>query len=508
MLAVIVLIGAGTVLRGRAHGIQRMSGRSSAGILLHELAALLRPVLIFAAGTVAVLATTMYLYNGFAHAAALLTLACRLISVLLVAGLGAHVVGIVITAGRDVLDQVKGEIDGVWALVGAYAVRLPAVFVLLSIIAALGQSVYLAQIEGQTRAYWAQAGDAVTLTVSGNLTDTELNVARSTVAELARKRDSDHGVVLAQRDALAPALTDALVVNQEYLQQVPVLDTNGDRLTTVLSDAITVLVPDDAAAAQVVAAHAAAADWYQFEHSLTLSDIPDPATVPINDARTQAGQNLFTFRTGTGNVMNGPAIAANPVIVVLPSLQFIPQSELFAAVTNGSIVFTDPDTLRADVRAMDLNPAVSAIQPVAYQANESYRQALGAVTINIAGLVAAIVVVALTALIVGVVTVEKNRQRLFVQHLSGWSFAATHRTTFILEAGLILAVTAISLAAAWTRDPLTVQSVIDTGTVDTESYLINQSLIALATAGAAAALLVASLALAHARMLRSHSADA
>lgn len=44
ILAILVLIGSGTVLRGRAHGIQRLAGRSNGRILRDEVIALSAPV--------------------------------------------------------------------------------------------------------------------------------------------------------------------------------------------------------------------------------------------------------------------------------------------------------------------------------------------------------------------------------------------------------------------------------------------------------------------------------
>lgn len=507
LLAVLVLVGAGTVLRGTAHGIQRLAGRSSFGILVREVGALLLPVGLLSTAALALLCAGITFYNGFAHASTLLALTGRLGALLLLAAVGAHVVGVVLTNGRDLVDQVKGEIDGRWALIGAYAVRLPAIFVLLSIVAALGQSVYLAQVEAQTRAYWDDAGDAVTLAISGSRSEDEMTAARTGVGELTRDLDNHRSAVLVQGDALAPDYPDALVVNEEYLQQIEVRDAAGNCITATDPNSITILLPNSATATQSARARAATADWYRFQHELTLSDVPDPDEVPIAQTRIQDDQRLFTFRTGSGTVLNGPAISENATLIVLPSLRLIPLSELFAAVSTGDIVFTDPAATTAAVHERGLDSAIAAIQPVAYQANESYREALGSVTVNIASLLAAIIVVALTALIVAIVTVEKNHQRLFVQHLSGWSFIGAHRAALLLEGALVAGIALVSLIAAWNRDPLSVQTVIDLGTISTQDYLVNQSLIALGVSGGAAALLIASLAIAAQRMIRRHSAD-
>lgn len=430
----------------------------------------------------------------------MLALFARLSILLLGCALGAHLIGLMITNGRDLIDQVKGEIDGWWALTAAYAIRLPALFVLLGIIGALGQSAYLAEVESQTRAYWDDADDAVTLGISGSLSDSEYYSAQTSIVEMSRALDKRHGVVFTQRDPLSPALPNALAVNEEYLQRVIVLGTDGERITA--TNGITVLVPSGSDAA---ATASAAADWYAFQHSLTSSDVPEPEEVRIFEI--EPDQELFTFRTGSGDVMNGPAVVHDAAIVVIPGLDHLAPSEIFAGVTNGGIVFTDPAAVTAAVHSQGLDHVVAAIQPVAYQADERYRQALGTVTINVAGFVASVIVVTGSALIVAVVSVEKNKQRLFVQHISGWPFLAAHRGALIIESVLIAAVAAISVVATWTRDPLSVRTVVDRGTASTENYLVEQSVIAVAVCITASGLLVGALALAHRRMVRRHSAD-
>ncbi|WKK73142.1 hypothetical protein Q0F99_10095 [Rathayibacter oskolensis] len=167
LLGVAVLVGAGTLLRSRAHGVQRLHGAGSIGILVAEWRHLARPVIALSVGGLAMLAGLLSTLNGLAQLPTIVGLFARLLGLLLLTAVVAHVLSIALTDGRRVIDQVKGEIDGWWVLVGVYAVRVPAVLVLLAVVAALGQSARVADIENRGREFWSTAGDAVTIGIRG-----------------------------------------------------------------------------------------------------------------------------------------------------------------------------------------------------------------------------------------------------------------------------------------------------------------------------------------------------
>ncbi|QHC57561.1 hypothetical protein [Rathayibacter sp. VKM Ac-2760] len=503
LLAVIVLIGAGTVLRSRSHGVQRLHGAGLLQILLSEWRFLSPPVVVLSLGGVAAVALATAALNGLAQLPTVLAVAGQLLALLLLAAVAAQILAIALTDGRRLVDQVKGEIDGWWVLVGVYAVRIPAVLVLLAIVAALGQSARVAEIEGRGREFWGVAGDAVTMSVGGYLGESEYRDATPRLADLAGSQDADGGVIV-----VSPELGEepnVLLVNEGYLRRVEVLGGDGRRITEVPDGVLTVLEPEDSSVQRRRAVLADLRSWQDIQSGVSLS-APGTVDLPAAEQVVPSGQTLVTFHAA-GDVFHPEAELVDPVVVVLPSVGVLADSELVAMITLDEVVFTDPAALAAAIEERGLSGVVSSITPVAYQANEQYRLALGAHAINVIGFVSGAIVVLLTGLVAAVVLVEKDRKRAFVHRMSGLGPLTAHRSGLLLEGVLLTATLALAVVPQWFRDPKDVRTVIDLGTVDTENFLLEQTALDIGVVVASAVLLVACLALAHRRASRSSTVD-
>ncbi|MBO0985205.1 hypothetical protein [Rathayibacter sp. SD072] len=503
-LAVIVLVGAGTVLRSRAHGVQRLHGAGFLGILVREWRSLGPPVAAWAAAGLAALALTLAAYNGVAQLPTLAMLFARLVSVLLGAALGAHAVGIALTDGRRLLDQVKGEIDGWWVLLGVYAVRVPAVLVLLAVIAALGQSARVAELENRTREFWGSAQDAAILGISGYLSEDEYLRTIPAFADLVSSQASGGAVILAE-----PGLSEernVLLVDEGYLRSVEVLGEGGSRITDVAEGVITVLEPEGTSAErrQVVLEELR---WWQETQSRVAVPAPATAALPVEERITPRGQTLFTFRSTDVDVLARATSLEDPILVVLPSIDAYAPSEVYSAITRGAVLFTDPEAIPATLDERGLTDVVVSITPVAYQANEQYQRALGTLSINVLGLVSGTLVVLLTGLVSAMVIAEKDRRRAFVHRIAGLPPLSAHRSGLALEGVLLAGAVTVAVVPMWLRDPRDVRTVLDLGTVDTEEFVLEQSLLALGVTALSSLLLVACLALARRRAARPRSDD-
>ncbi|TCL83215.1 MULTISPECIES: hypothetical protein [unclassified Rathayibacter] len=503
LLAVIVLVGAGTLLRSRAHGVQRLHGAGLLKILLAEWRFLALPVVAFSVGGVAAVALATAALNGLAQLPTVLALSGRLLALLLLAAVVAQILAIALTDGRRLVDQVKGEIDGWWVLLGVYAVRVPAVLVLLAIVAALGQSARVAEVEGRSRELRSVAQDAVTIGIGGYLSPSEYHAADRRLADLAVSQEASGGVIF-----VTPGLSDqgnVLLVNEGYLRRVEVLGDDGRRMAEVPDGVLTVLEPEDTSAEYRLSVLADLHSWQDTQSS--VSD-PAPGTVglPVAEHVVPSGQVLVTLGSGEHSFRPEPELV-DPVVVVLPSVGVLAASELVAVITQGGVIFTEPAALPAAIEVGGLSPFVASITPVAYQANEQYRRALGAHVINVIGFVSGGIVVLLTGLVAAVVLVEKDRKRAFVHRLSGLGPLTAHRSGLLLEGVLLTATLALAVVPQWFRDPKDVRTVIDLGTVDTENFLLEQTALDIGVVAASAALLLACLALAHRRASRSPVVD-
>ncbi|KQQ03340.1 MULTISPECIES: hypothetical protein [unclassified Rathayibacter] len=504
LLGVAVLVGAGTLLRSRAHGVQRLHGAGSMGILLTEWRHLAPPVLVLSLGGLAALAGAGSALNGLAQLPTIAVLFTRLLGLLLLAAVVAHVLSIALTDGRRVIDQVKGEIDGWWVLVGVYAVRVPAVLVLLAVVAALGQSARVADVESRSREFWSTAGDAVTIALAGYASEDEYRAAVPELAALVESQASSGRVVLVEPSVGEER--DVLLVNEGYLAAVQVLGSDGERLLDVPDGVITVLEPEDTGEERRQSLLADLRSWQEIQVHVQ-APASGTAGLPIAERIIPSGQTLYTFRTLDSDLYSRETTLDDPIVIVVPSVSVVAPSELFSAITRGAVVFTAPESIPEAVEERGLSRIVASITPVAYQANEQYQRALGTHSINLIGLAGGALVVLLTGLIAAVVLVEKDRQRAFVHHFSGLGPLSAHRKGLLLEGVLLAATLVLAVVPMWLRDPRDVQTVLDLGTVDTETFVIEQTALAVGLTVLSGALLVACLGLAHVRAARSRSVD-
>lgn len=502
-LAVLLLVGAGTVMRGRAHGVQRLLGAGLPRILARELRALVVPVVAVAIAGLVVVVAAVAALNSLAQLPSMLALFGRMLAILLPAALATHVVAILLTDGRRLVDQVKGEIDGWWVLVAAYAVRLPAVFVLLAIVAALGQTARVAQVEATTREFWSTAGDAVTLGIAGYRSEDELRGSILELSALVRSQDEAGELVLASRDYWGDGET--FFVNEGYLARVEVIDSEGRRITEVPDGALTVLTPDGVDDNRRQRATAEIEDFL-FMQSRIENGVPSTADLPVIE-RAISRQTVSTFRSSQAGWNTLDTSIDDPIIAVLPSISAMAPSEIFADITVGAVVFTDPGAVSREIEARHLGEAVASVVPVAYQANEQYRRALGTLSLNVLGLIAAVLVVLLTGLVTAAVAVEKDRQRAFVHHLSGLPPLSAHRSALLIEGVLLAGVTALAVVPLWFRDPKDVRTVLDLAGADSHVVLAEQSALGLAATAGSAVLFVVCLAFAHTRSARARPHD-
>jgi hypothetical protein len=447
-LAAVTMTGASVLLNAKAYGVLRMQGMSFAGILLRDL----RQLAVFwlaAAGTVAAVTTaSLGLYNGFAWAGLFAAVAVVAAAILVALVLSAHAAVLALTYKVDVLRALKGELPARAASVSVYLVRIPALLLALSIatnVTLAGRGV-LTRLENQ-KVYGA-VGDAVSIRLSGAFAmhTEELD---EHVGPWLRQADRRGEVVLAGRRDLQVSAPGArlpsgefLIVNDTYLAEQPVQDPAGRRYTAQVErgkapDArpVRVIIPDSLASHAAVITKAA-------------SQIIDPhqdRNIPLEASWSRSGQRLFGYNTGAYvyNSAHGPdedrSMLPDPVIIAVPNgSRFLTDDAYTTYATQAGVVFPDPNDVLTGIKADRLQSYVNGMSPVGQKTALDLRGALSELRLQVFNLLVAAIVLLIAGVGVCIIYSRRNAQTIFVRHISGWRYVATHR--FVLAVELAIAV--------------------------------------------------------------------
>ncbi|MEU2338511.1 hypothetical protein ABZ608_33905 [Streptomyces sp. NPDC013172] len=445
-LAVVTMTGAGVMLNSKAYGVLRLQGMSFGQILRRDLRQL---GTFWAVAFAAVAATTLLmlgLYNGLAWLGTFAEVALGITAVLGLAAVAAHAAMLALMSQTDVLSALKGQLPARTAAVCAYLVRVPALLLALSIASAVvlaGQDVVTRQ--ESSRAY-AEIGSTTSIAFNGSVSsESGLHALDTHVAPWLRAADKDGQIIfVGHRNIRGPGLNalmkrDVLIVDESFLAAQPVLDRSGHRHPPKAAgpDRIRLLLPEDLAPyatplrAQVPG----------------LVNPVDPDAVRADQVRTEwskDGQRVFTYNPN-GQRRDGEhpgaddSWVADPVIIVFPNGSPLVSDKLYVSyASQGGVVFPDPDDVTAGVKERHLETYVMSMTPVAQNAADKLRDLVGDFRVQLFNLVVAVAVLLITGVGVCIVHSRKNAQEIFVRHISGWTFSATHRAVLLLEGPLAL----------------------------------------------------------------------
>ncbi|MFC9297762.1 hypothetical protein ACFTWH_01975 [Streptomyces sp. NPDC057011] len=466
-LAAVTMTGASVLLGAKAYGVLRLQGKSLGEILLRDL----RQLAVFwacAAGVVAAAATAFLgFYNGLAWLGFFASVAAGIAALLVLLMLAAHAGVLALTFKTEVLRALKGELPARAASLSAYLVRVPALLLALSIAGSVvlaGQDVATRQ---DSRAAYAKVGDATAILLNGSL-GSESAQMETRVGQWLRKADGEGKTVLAGRRELrylAPPGSglpqgEFLIVNESFLAAQPILDPAGRRYTAAPAPrdgkvpgigpnpgtgtgTVRLLVPESLAGhAQTIAARIPGV------LSPTNPELIRPDQVQTLAARS--GQRVFTYNPGdrTRSAGSNPnqdrSLVRDPVLLVVPNgSTFLTDNAYTAFATQGGVVFPRPDDVLDGIAANKLQTYVKAMRPVGQNAALELRNVVGDFRLQLFNLIVAVAVLLITGVGVCIVHSRKNAQAIFVKHISGWRFAATHRSVLAVEGLLAL------LLAAW-----------------------------------------------------------
>ncbi|QBI20115.1 hypothetical protein ER308_11435 [Egibacter rhizosphaerae] len=435
-LGAALTVGASVLLGARDYAVLRLHGTSFPRMLWHEAARVLPFWVFAAAGVVVVTSIVLALYNGFARAGLFLAVAAALAGVLSAVAAVAHVGALVAASSTKALRALKGGIPTKPSMVGVYLVRLcAALLVLLLSESAVESWQRTSQHEGSQEELAALGEDATYVALPGSRTRQAAEAMSEEVGEWLRRADERDQIIASYQWPMAQVLPEVglperrvLRVNETFLRQQPILDASGQRHAPDRdNEAVRVLIPES------LQDHADAI----VERVPELVD-PEQAGAPVSDvepAWSRDGQTVATLQSEQNTNSLGRVLVDDPVVIVVPNGSSVTSPANYTAMaTSDGIIFPDRDDALSALGEEVSAEHVAGLAPVGHRAAAEHADAMHERRINVLSLTTAVLVLFVTGLAVAGIYGRHGAQAIFAKHVSGWSFWATHRKLFLLDA--------------------------------------------------------------------------
>lgn len=223
-----------------------------------------------------------------------------------------------------------------------------------------------------------------------------------------------------------------LVVNDTHLAEEEVLSPSGERHGS--GDTVRIIVPDNARELtdELVAGVA--------NGRLTINGRGEQA--PEVEALVAAdGQTLFTYAAkGMSDPRHFLPLVHDPVVIALPNGAILSDNDYVNHLTGRSTAFPDPSVVE-DFReeSPEASRYLSMVETLTVSALKDHHYSLNVLRSETFNLLGAGAVLLVTAMAACIVHVRTRAQEIFARHISGWTFAATHRRLLLVEGGLAVA---------------------------------------------------------------------
>ncbi|MFF0170117.1 hypothetical protein [Streptomyces prasinus] len=455
-LAAITMTGAGVLLSAKSYGVLRLQGMSLIGILLRDLRQLARFWFLALLAVAAATAAFLTLYNGLAWLGLFTTVATIIAALLTALVLATHAAVISLTGKVELLRALKGELPANAASISVYLVRIPALILAASIamsVAMAGQDV---QGRQENREAYAKVPGAVSIRLNGSL-PSETDKMITEVGDWLRRADSAGQIIVAGRrdlQSIGPGshlpAGEVLIVNDTFLKRQPVLDPSGRRYATAASDdRVRLIVPAS------LSRHAEAI-------AKEIPETLDPDVNPrlrLETLPAKNGQRLFGYNSGASvySAAHGPnedrTMVQDPVIVAIPNgAEFLTNDMYTALATQEGVVFPDRSDALAAIGSGRLHTYVTSVRPISQAFSIQLRDAVNELRLQLFNLTVVVAVLLITGVGACIVYSRKNAQAIFVQHISGWRFTATHRFMLIIEGAFAVLLAIWVPMGAWRKN--------------------------------------------------------
>lgn len=473
-LALVTLTGASVLLGAKGYGVLRLQGMSLTGVFFRDLRLLRRFWLISAGLLAAVVLACLGVFNGWARLGLYAAVAAGIALVLELIVLAAHAAVLWLTFRTGLRAALKGEVPARAVSLAAYAVRIPALLLVVGLLASVVAAGGDLLERRQTWQTYARTGDATGIRITGSVGIDDMPEMERAVGRRIHQADRQGKIIMAGRLWLRDVLQEEvpgelLVVNDSFLAEQPVLAPGGQRYRPGNTEGDARDGKGDTGDSEGDNRDGKGGTRHGKVRLLvpeTLSDqVPllrestpgilrpeDPDRIALSDIENRPlknGQRIFTYTPGESLGPDGDdldrSFVRNPVVLVVPNgSDYLTQIDYYAFATRNQVVFPDPrdvhDILREDAA---MRTYIAALLPVRQKAAVAMSEAAHDFRLQLFQLAAGTAVLLITATGVCIVHARRNAQAIFVRHLSGWPFLATHGTLLAVEAALA------ALLAAW-----------------------------------------------------------
>lgn len=448
-LSVVSLTGASVLLSAKGYGVLRLQGASFTSLFFRDLRQLRESWMVAASVVAALTITFLGFYNSLAWFGFYASIAAILAFLLIIFILMTHAIVLALTFKVDILRALKGELPARAAFTGVYLVRIPALMLALSVATSFslaGRDI-LERQESQTA--YDKASDAVSIRLNGSLVGETEQLISEVGPWLRRSDRAGEVIVVGRRDLqiISPESPlpagEVLFVNETFLAKQPVLSSTGKRYPQRGKDrghqenTVRLILPEAVKQHKPAIAKAV----------LGVLDSSDSEAVQVETSISMNGQRIFGYNPGA-EVYNAGytakedrSLVRDPVVVVIPNGSKTISDDLYTSfASQGGVVFSDSDHALQAIES-DRNDAlqtyVTAFRPVGQNAALEQRDAVNGLRLALFNLMLAVTVLLVAGIGVCIIYSRKNSQLIFVRHLSGWTYLATHR--FILGIEIALA---------------------------------------------------------------------
>ncbi|MEU3018466.1 hypothetical protein ABZ635_13855 [Nocardiopsis sp. NPDC007018] len=473
VLTTITATGAGVLLSARDHAVRRLQGHSYGRLLAGELGAVLRLWAIVVPASAVLVAGLLHLYNGGNQLGFYSLLALALLTPLTLAALLTHAAVLALVASTGVLPALRGRLPVRGATAAVYLVRVPALALTLVLLGSVATAAREAREQRFGLEVHERYGQTSRPALSAHYGWADERAVDDTLGPWLRRADAAGDLVLAVQmhpaELLpgvpadpggavrpesppaaaarpAPALSNpVLLVNDTYLAEEEVLAPDGRPYGPAAT--VRLLLPGTAAE-HSGALVAGVRGWLGVNGAPHTA--PDVRVLPA-----APGQTLFTY--GAEERLGGTLpLLREPVVVVLPNGAVLSDNSYVNHLSARQTVFPDPRVVEA-FRAQSPEAAryVAMVETLGTSARRAHALTVHTLRTELLNLAGAGAVLVLTALAACVVHVRARTQEIFVRHISGWTFPATHRRLLSVEALLALGFVGWATVGAAGRAPTT-----------------------------------------------------
>ncbi|WP_431871370.1 bacteriocin-associated integral membrane family protein [Nocardiopsis eucommiae] len=445
VLGSVTAAGAGVLLGAREYAVMRLQGRSYLRILGGDLLRVTRWAGVVLPAVSLVTLVFLGFYNGWNQLGYFTTTALVFLAMLAIPCLLVHAAFLGVVHLTGILPSLRGRLPVRTTIAAVYLVRVPVLVLTLVILGGIVTQSQNARDTETALGLYEDQGETSFLGLSADYGWDDPQAVDDQLGPWLRDTDADGDLVLAVHshrldldradveNGTANRLEQPLlVVNDTYLEEQEVRAPDGDRYGP--GEGIRVLVPEGLTVDTEVLVEAVRATW------IDPSDAPDRGP-DVRVSPTANDQSLFVYASKRFDEPRPHLpLLHDPVVVVLPNAGVLADSTYVSLMSQNQLYFPDP-TVVDDYRARDPDASryLAMVETLTTSALAEQAGTLTTLRTELFNLAGAAAVLVLTAMAACVVHVRTRAQEIFARHISGWTFAATHRRLLLVEGALALA---------------------------------------------------------------------